>query len=153
MERDDRFWAKVRMPTNRAEGCCEWQGTRDRKGYGRLTREGRSLYAHRHAWSLANGPIPEGSLILHKCDNPSCVCPDHLYVGNHIRNMRDAVERGRTAKGKMHGLSKLTDGDVRMARESEESTTALARELGVNPATLSRARRGLTWKHLEEGRP
>ena len=90
-----RFWSKV----NRTDGCWEWIGAKTNKGYGSTWHQGRREDTHRIAWRLVNGPIPEGMWVLHKCDNPPCVRPDHLYLGDIHQNARDAMERGRTARG------------------------------------------------------
>ena len=96
----ERFWAKV--PTL-GVGCWEWAGGRDNdEGYGRI-REGRGgspfLLTHRVAWELTQGPIPDGLMVLHKCDNPPCVRPDHLFLGTNTDNMRDASAKGRMQHG------------------------------------------------------
>lgn len=83
----DRFWAKV----EKTEGCWEWTGSKSRKGYGQFN-EGR---AHRVSWEMHNGPIPEGMFVCHHCDNPPCVRPDHLFIGDNAANMRDAFAKGR----------------------------------------------------------
>lgn len=75
--------------------CIPWSGALFRDGYGRKYLKGRYLLAHRWAWEQANGPIPDGLVVRHKCDNPSCVNPDHLELGSQGDNVRDAVERGR----------------------------------------------------------
>lgn len=76
--------------------CIEWQGSRNRNGYGSVRAEGRTWLAHRWAWVQVHGPIPEGLVVRHRCDNPPCVNVEHLEIGTHADNMRDAVERGRT---------------------------------------------------------
>ena len=91
------FWAKVK----KGDGCWEWQGATDarptrRPGYGLVTVNGRRAKAHRVAWELANGrEIPPGLLACHRCDNPPCVRPDHLFVGTMSDNIRDSVAKGR----------------------------------------------------------
>ncbi len=90
----ERFWPKVR----RGEGCWEWTGARSAKGYGRLTAGRRGdgyLRTHRLSFELAYGPVPDGLFVLHRCDNPPCVRPDHLFLGTKSDNMRDAVSKGR----------------------------------------------------------
>jgi hypothetical protein len=86
-----RFWGRVRF----SDGCWEWTGFRNRHGYGVITAEQVKWLAPRLAWTLSRGPIPDGRHVLHHCDNPPCVRPDHLYVGTPADNSRDAWERGR----------------------------------------------------------
>ena len=87
------FWARV----ERGSGCWPFQGARTAPGWhGSVTYHGRRIVAHRLAWTLARGPIPAGLLVLHRCDNPPCCNPDHLYLGTQRENMRDAAAKGRT---------------------------------------------------------
>ena len=85
------FWKRVVMGT----GCWEWAGKRTSLGYGRLKVGPRYWYAHRRAWVLAKGPIPSGMRVCHRCDNPSCVRPDHLWLGTQTDNVRDMMTKGR----------------------------------------------------------
>jgi hypothetical protein len=82
-------------------GCWIWTGEVTPNGYGRVERGGKKLRANRVAWSIVNGPIPDGLFICHRCDNKLCVNPGHLYAGTHKENTRDAVERGRLRQPKL----------------------------------------------------
>lgn len=87
------FWTRVDLTST--DGCWPWTGSHGTTGYGQLQIGGQKIGAHRRAWELTFGPIPEGMYICHHCDNPPCVRPDHLYVGTASDNNHDAVVRGR----------------------------------------------------------
>lgn len=88
---EERFWSLV----DRSGECWVWVGSRFSNGYGQFRIGGRSVGAHRVAWELTNGPIPNGLHICHHCDNPPCVRPSHLFAGTHSVNMQDAMNKGR----------------------------------------------------------
>lgn len=90
----ERFWAKV----TKTEGCWEWTGARTSRGYGNVWQGNRSTLAHRVSWTVHFGSIPEGKHVLHHCDNPPCVKPEHLFLGDHYANMRDCRQKGRHAQ-------------------------------------------------------
>lgn len=96
----DRFWGMV----EKSDECWLWTGYREKKfGYGRCSHRSFPEYmAHRCAWYLVNGPIPKGLHVLHRCDVPNCVRPDHLFLGTHTDNMRDCNEKDRRVRG-YHG--------------------------------------------------
>jgi len=86
----ERLWSKV----TKTETCWTWTGARNRKGYGEIGAKGRVQKAHRIAWELTYGPIPEGLDVLHHCDNPPCCRPDHLFLGTDADNMADMMAKG-----------------------------------------------------------
>lgn len=92
-EQVTRFWSRVDR-SGGERSCWPWIGYRDKWGYGGFTRF-RKLLAHRVAWTIANGPIPDDMLVLHHCDNPPCCNPGHLFVGTHQDNMDDMAKKGR----------------------------------------------------------
>ena len=115
-----------------AQGCWEWGGARS-GGYGIRGREGR---VHRIAYGLSHGEIPKGLLVRHKCDNPPCCNPEHLELGTHVQNARDAIERGRwpiRPRGEGAPGAKLTEREVREIRGSSGvKQRDLARRYGVS---------------------
>lgn len=136
-----------------ADGCWIWTGARTGE-YGSAQYRGRSVRAHRVAWMLANGPIPTGMLVCHKCDNPPCVRVDHLFLGTVADNNRDRANKGRgkgftsgadhpakLRSGENHWCAKITDEQVSQIRQrvaSGETQTRVAADLRIHSATVSR---------------
>lgn len=142
------FWENVvKLPGN---GCWLWQASTNQGGYGRLLVNGRSIQAHRHSWQLANGPIPVGRIVCHSCDTPRCVRPDHLWLGTHRENVRDAIDKGRFARGERMGTAKLTDEQVRAIRDLLQTETAasVARKFGLPYMTVSAIKHRKAWTHI-----
>ncbi len=144
-----RFWSKVdkRGP----DECWPWTAQRDRDGYGKFWLRGRDHAAHRVVIEVEGGELPEGKVVCHRCDNPPCVNPAHLFVGTVSDNNRDAVAKGRLARGEARPNTRLTEGDVIRIREmvAEQGTQKHAAELfGLSNATVSSMVRGDTWKHV-----
>lgn len=129
-------------------GCWIWTGRVLAKagGYGRLDVAGVDVRAHRLSYELFKGPIPDGLMVRHQCDNPPCVNPDHLVLGTQTDNMGDAVERLRMPRGSKHHNAKLTEAEVALIRNDKRSGRALARILGVSEQTISGIRNGHTWR-------
>ena len=88
-----KFWANVHTPN--PFDCWNWNGRKDKDGYGRFRFNSQDFYSHRVSWVLANGNIPNGLFICHHCDNPSCCNPEHLFIGTHLDNMFDMYSKGR----------------------------------------------------------
>ena len=135
-------------------GCWEWQGHRDRQGYGRVGRDHKNLAAHRYAYSQVHGE-PTG-VVRHSCDNPPCVNPDHLLDGTQADNIADRQARGRHRPGRLlgeaHPQAKMTEASVRGVRLMHENgwrTAQIAAYYGVSNKTIRLFVRGLTWTHVE----
>jgi hypothetical protein len=115
--------------------CMEWVGGRSTHGYGRVNLGSyRYTHAHRVAYEQAHGPIPNGMVVRHTCDNPPCINPRHLVLGTQVDNARDAVERGRIRTGERSPAAKWPDSTVvaaRRLRAEGKTYQAIADELGV----------------------
>lgn len=120
-EFDKRFYDKV-LPLSC--GCHVWLACRNKKGYGLFQVGRRSVHAHRVAYALMNGDIPDGMFVCHMCDNPCCVNPDHLFLGTHDDNMRDMVSKGRS-------LRRLTKEQVTEIIERYDRGGVTQRELAA----------------------
>ena len=147
----ERFWEKV----SKSAGCWEWTANKI-NGYGRigLTSSRKAIFAHRLRYEIHYGPVPDGMFVLHKCDNPGCVRPDHLFLGTKADNNRDRAQKGRSrpVKGESHGRSKITSQDVRRMRQlykSGRTPASLGREFGISAAQASGIVRGKFWRHVE----
>lgn len=132
-------------------GCWLWMGGCDGHGYGGLDVDGKQQSAHRRAWSLFRGEIPKGMHVLHRCDVPCCVNPDHLFLGTPADNMADKSAKGRTARhfGEDNPASKLSADNVRAIRASSEKLKVLAARYSVGMSQISKVRRGERWRALD----
>lgn len=141
---EERFWSKV---AKSEDGCWEWQGRPDKDGYGHIGAiDGREVKAHRLSYEMAYGPIPEGMLVCHSCDNPPCVRPDHLFLGTSQQNTADMIAKGRMS---LPG-AKITAETVRAIRDryamGNVTMRVLAEEFGVSTPGICLIVNRVTWK-------
>lgn len=135
--------------------CWPWMGRRLPNGYGELSASGKGgkhLRAHRVAWELKHGPIPEGLCVLHKCDNRPCCNPAHLFLGTRTDNSDDKVKKGRQARGQRVGSAKLSAvqvSEIRAAAAGGERVGAIARRYGVCHQNVSMIVRRKRWREEE----
>lgn len=158
----DRFWAKVGWVDDPTE-CWRWRGSTIKQGYGTIPAEPprtKNLRAHRLMWFYARGQIPDGFDVLHHCDNPPCVNPNHLFIGTDADNSRDAWSKGRNIiqtdpsrvrrRGEAHKLAKLTDKAVLQIRalHGKIPSKELAARFGVSPQLISMVASNKVWRHV-----
>lgn len=150
----EKFHSRAMPEPN--SGCWLWTGTYDREGYGRIYIASLQKYvrAHRLSMILHGRSIPDGMLVLHKCDNPTCVNPDHLWAGTNRENIEDRFVKGRSAVSDKIFLTKLTEADVMEIRRSYVPRSklygarALARKYGVGEGAIHNALSHRTWAHV-----
>lgn len=136
------------------EGCWEWKGVHSTLGYGKMMRgRGNLIHAHRFSYERANGPLPQGKLVLHQCDNPGCTRPEHLFAGTHAENTADMIKKGRHGKGYSTGAknpaAKLTEADILKIRaHPSKGILKLAKEYGVHRSAILKIRSRQTWSHI-----
>lgn len=133
------------------ESCWPWLGARNSRGYGSL-RIGDAIHsAHRVSYIVHKEPIPEGMHVIHACDQPSCVNPNHLSLGTHADNMDDRQKKGRTARGSNNGKSKLTESDVRAIKimlAEGRLHTYIAERFPITRRAVGYIASGDTWAHV-----
>lgn len=136
---DYKFWRHVDKKNN--DECWNWTGSKDKKGYGLFSLGHTTIHTNRMSWILTNGEIPEGLLVCHKCDNPSCVNPNHLFLGANKDNNQDKINKGRAVfpkqkTGKENSNGKLSSEDVKEIRDlystGKYTYTQLARKFSVS---------------------
>lgn len=147
---EDRFWRYVKKVDN---GCWEWLGCLSKNGYGvfsvpHIPGENKHSYAHRFSWELHFGSIPEGKVICHKCDNPSCLNPEHLFIGTQKDNLADMVKKNRGAHGERNGNTKLKEEEVIRIFKWEGVKKRIAEEYGISYQCVYDIKRGRRWARV-----
>jgi len=150
----ERFWNKIEYSAD----CWKWIGCIGTPGYGVLivrapkTRKRILLHAHRISWFLHHHRDPKEMYVLHRCDNPSCVNPEHLFLGTHLDNIADMVKKGRASRGADRPTAKLSEQDVLTIRDQYSKGDITQKELGqqynVEPTTIGQIVRRKTWTHI-----
>lgn len=148
---DERIWPR----TERTGDCWEWQGAITAGGYGMIKlgpRHSPNFYVHRLVFEAFNGRIPDGAFICHRCDNPRCCRPEHLFLGDARINNRDKASKGRgkgpCLGGEKNPAAKLSESEVaeiRAALAGGKTGVEVARRFGVSPTTISDINTGRTW--------
>lgn len=134
-----------------ADACWPWAGTVDANGYGVIADDNRrQLRAHRIAYERVNGAVSESRYVCHSCDNPSCVNPNHLWLGSAADNNEDKRAKLRHSHGASHGMAKISENDVRDIRGlyPQMSQQAIADRYGLHQTTVSDIIRGKIWTHI-----
>ena len=143
------FWLHV--DKGGPNGCWIWTRYRQRQGYGWVCVQQKYYLAHRLAWEFVNGPVPDGLFVLHKCDNPPCVNPDHMFLGDHQANCDDKIRKGRIALGERVKRVVLNESKVRRIRELRGNGLnyeEIGRRLACNGAVVRNVCIGKFWKHV-----
>ena len=144
----DRFNEKcIAQPS----GCWIWTSTVKNTGYGGFWLDGSSIGAHRAAWLLLVGEIPNSMMVCHHCDTPLCVNPAHLFLGTVLDNIADRTAKGRDARGERQGLAKLTPAKAAQIFLAEGVQREIAERFGVHQSQVSNIKRRITWRHATDG--
>ena len=145
---EERFWRYVK----KTKTCWLWSGCKNNGGYGIIGTSVRNklIIASRLSWKIHNGEIPKGTWVLHKCDNPPCVNPKHLFIGDNKINCMDLKQKRLNLFGERHPSAKLTDKKVKEIRNLFGKITGrkIAEIYGVIPSNISNIKCGRSWKHL-----
>lgn len=140
-----RFWNKV----EKTNTCWLWTASKSHNGYGVIwIKDIGNVRVHRFSWELHVGPIPDGLCVLHKCDVPACVNPEHLFLGTRKDNAADMVKKGRSLVGVRNSNAKLTPDIIVLIRAATGSMDQIAERFDVCQRTICQIRNRKTWSHI-----
>lgn len=145
----NRFWTHVNK--REVNECWEWTAARDKDSYGVTWANGHSIGAHRMSWIIFNGAIPNGVQVLHKCDNPPCVNPNHLWAGTDGDNKADKISKQRQARGVDQYSAKLDEAkirEIRIRRINGETLSSIAASYSVTVQTVWKVVKRILWNHV-----
>jgi NTP pyrophosphatase (non-canonical NTP hydrolase) len=152
---EEGFWNKVNVAG--PDECWEWTARKIKSGYGSMkwptiNNPDAQMLGHRLSWMINVGPIPDGSMVLHKCDNKGCVNPNHLFLGNASDNVRDCIAKGRNNPviGEKQWASKITRIEALHIRHSEDKLYEIAKKYGISKSSARSIKKGLTWKKSDD---
>jgi len=148
-----RFKSKIKF--NLQTDCWEWVAGKGNFGYGSFWMNGKSLSAHRASYELFNEIHPGSAYVLHKCDNPACCNPKHLFLGTQKDNMVDMISKGRKKwlVGKDLPQTKLTEDIVLDIKKKQKSQRKYAAQYGISQSTVGEIQRNMIWKHVKPATP
>lgn len=133
-------------------GCLLWMGAVDLAGYGRLQWKGKARRAHRLAYEVHRGAVPPDRFVCHKCDNPGCIEPNHLFLGTPLDNNRDMMKKGRQVflVGEKAGPARITEEVAKAILWDFRTQREISEAYGVSQGQVSRIKRGENWKHIRD---
>ena len=152
---EERFWSKVDKTSSsvyyKGTRCWEWTGAKNSSKYGCVRIKKKKYYVHRVSYKMKYGPIPKNMCICHHCNIRLCVNPEHLFIGTHTDNMKDASKKERLGKIKGSEIvqAKLTEAQIPAIRKDPRSEKYIARDYGVSKSNIGFIKRRHTWKHVK----
>lgn len=151
MQDRERFAMKIEVKPTSDDPCWLWTDRPDKQGYGRFRFPRKNMAAHRVSFLIFNGPIPDNMFVLHRCDNPLCVHPGHLFLGTQTDNMADKKAKGRNLIGSHHQNSRLNEAAVATIKELLRQgmpQMQIARRFNISQTTICHISTGQIWRHV-----
>lgn len=151
---DNDFVTRFEAKLDKSGDCWLWTASLAGKGYGqmKLPKQRKQEYAHRLAYMIYKGAIPDGIQVCHKCDNPRCCNPEHIFLGTSSDNHLDMKEKNRHLYGEKNSQAKLSDtkiSQIKKCIDSGMSQSIIAKAFGIHQTTVSKINRGCRWQHIK----
>lgn len=151
-EKKERLRKSFECKVIKKDGCWDWKGALSGGGYFQIRFNKKKVSAHRISWIIHKGQIPENLWVLHKCDNPRCTNPDHLFLGTPKENSKDRDRKGKGQQGEKHHKAKLKENDVLEIRKKLDlglSCERISKEYGVSNGAIWFIKHNLTWNKVK----